>query len=420
MNVWILSDGEPLPVQNDGRRFRSWMLADGLAARGHHVVWWASTFSHHRKRLLFDRDADVEVNRGLRLKLLACGAYSGHASVRRYLHHRRLGTRFRDVAGALPPPDVIVCHYGKIDLSFHALRYGRRHRVPVIIDVRDLWPATYLDMIPRPLRRLARVAFASDFRRARAVFRGADSLVSMSSGVLKWAKEFGARADNVADRVFYIGYQGEIEHDDAAPPAYLDAAGNATVFAYVGAFGGSYELDTICAVASRLHAAGRSDIQFVLGGDGPRRAQVAKRVAGLTNVRLPGWLDHAGAKRLLARADVGLVPWNSVRDAMPNKVFEYLAAGLPLLSSLEGEMEDLLAEWPAGLAYRAGDVDRLEQLVVHLADNAAARREMATMSRRLFRARFRSDEIYADYARHVEQMATTIEPEQSHLAARVS
>jgi glycosyltransferase involved in cell wall biosynthesis len=405
MNIWLLSDGEPLPVQNEGRKFRSWMLADALGARGHHVTWWASTFSHHRKRLLFDRDTDVDVNPRLRLKLLACGAYAGHASIARYRHHRRLGTRFRAAAAALTRPDAIVCHYGKIDLAFYAVEYGRRQQVPVIVDVRDFWPATYLEKFPPALRPLARVAFATDFSRARTVFHDADTLVSMSRGVLRWACEFGRRAASANDRVFYIGYDGELAGAAGAPPAYLESGHAKTVFAYVGVFGDTYDLDTICAVARRLHAAGRLDIQFVLGGDGPTRGAIAKRTADLPNVALPGWLDHAAVAQLLAHSDVALIPWKSVPDAMPNKVFECLAAGLPLLSSLEGEMEDLMAQRGIGLSYRAGDVERLESHVLRLADQPAERHAMAERARRLFRERFRSAEIYSSYARHVETIA---------------
>ena len=413
MNVWLLSDGEPLPGQADGRRMRSWMLADMLAGRGHNVVWWASTFSHHRKRVLYADDTELDVSRGLRLRLLACGAYSRHASVRRYLHHRRLGTRFRQVARRLAPPDVIVCACPKIDMAFQALHYARRHGIPIIIDVRDLWPATYLEKFPPALRPLARVVFARDFSRARAVFQGADSLVSMSSGVLNWAARFGGRAETATDRVFYIGYQSELATADVPVPEYLDATKHKTIFSYVGAFGGSYELDTICDVASRLDAAGRSDIQFVLAGQGPRRDAVARRVKGLRNVTMPGWLDYPAVTQLLAHSHVALAPWNSVRDAMPNKVFEYLAAGLPLLSSLAGEMEDVLAAWRAGYTYRPGDVDRLTALVEQLADDAGARGAMAAQARVLFRSRFQSSEIYAAYARHVEEVQAGATTEQS-------
>ena len=58
MNVWLIKDGENLPIQPDARRMRTWMLADELVRQGHQVTWWSSTHSHQRKQLLFDRDRD--------------------------------------------------------------------------------------------------------------------------------------------------------------------------------------------------------------------------------------------------------------------------------------------------------------------------------------------------------------------------
>jgi glycosyltransferase involved in cell wall biosynthesis len=401
MRVWVLSDGETLPVEADGRRMRSWMLAESLVARGHDVVWWASTFSHFRKRFLYDGDACVDVGPRLQLQLLDCGGYRRHFSVARYLHHRRLGSRFREVARLRPVPDVIVSAYPKIDMAYEALRYARRHGLRVIVDVRDLWPETYLDNVPTAIRPVVRTALGRDFRRAQTIFHDADALVAMSSGVLRWAQTFGRRTNTAEDRLFHIGYPAEVA-SDAPRPDYLPAC--SVVVAYVGSFGGSYELDTICEAAQRLAQAGRRDIVFVLAGDGPRRAELTARLAGLSTVVFPGWLNHDGARRLLAHADVGLIPWNSIPDAMPNKVFEYLAAGLPLLSSLTGEMETIIDRSRIGYTYRARDVEQLIRLLRSLADDPGARRSMAEHARRLFRAQFRSSDIYEGYARHVERV----------------
>ena len=78
MVVWVLKDGEILPIQEYGRRMRTWLLADALLSRGHRVTWWASTFSHQRKALLFDRDRVFDVQRHFRLRR------SGHGGKRTY------------------------------------------------------------------------------------------------------------------------------------------------------------------------------------------------------------------------------------------------------------------------------------------------------------------------------------------------
>ena len=52
MDIWVIKDGEPLPIEPDARVLRTGLLAAELVRRGHTVTWWTSTFAHHRKVLL--------------------------------------------------------------------------------------------------------------------------------------------------------------------------------------------------------------------------------------------------------------------------------------------------------------------------------------------------------------------------------
>lgn len=108
MKVWLLKDGETLPIQPDARRMRTWMLAEELVRQGHDVTWWASTHSHQRKTLLCDGEREFEIAPRFRLRLLPAGAYRDNRSVSRLLHHSRLAAGFRRRAADLPPPDVVV------------------------------------------------------------------------------------------------------------------------------------------------------------------------------------------------------------------------------------------------------------------------------------------------------------------------
>lgn len=97
--------------------------------------------------------------------------------------------------------------------------------------------------------------------------------------------------------------------------------------------------------------------------------------------------------------------------SMPNKPYEYMAAGLPLLSSLPGELERLVAAEGIGLHYESSSAPQLAERVAWLADHPEERARMAGSSRMLFEARFRSDRVYPDLVRHIEAIAgTTAQP----------
>jgi glycosyltransferase involved in cell wall biosynthesis len=176
------------------------------------------------------------------------------------------------------------------------------------------------------------------------------------------------------------------------------------VFTFVGSFGSSYNLRSICEVAETCFSGGDDHVHFVLAGDGDQYMDIVRRAARLPNVTLTGWIGQKALKDLLDASDVGLAPLRSVRDAMPNKPYEYFAAGLPILSSLEGEMETLIDRHDVGFSYRDGDVGGLRELVLAFAADPTRRAKCSRNARALYESRFRAEDIYAKYARHVEEV----------------
>ena len=375
-----------------------------LLSRGHRVTWWASTFSHQRKALLFDRDQVFDVQRHFRLRLLASGTYDRNVSLRRYLHHRRLGHRFLKVARTLQPPDAIVCAFPVIDLAYYAARYAKALRIPLVIDVRDLWPDTFLGKLPAGSRWLGRLLFAKDFRRAHYTCAAADSLVSISQGCLDWGLTKAGRSARPADRVFHTGCPDALTNAVLSRAPVRPEWSGKVLFTFVGSFGSSYNLRSICDVAEMCLAGGDDHVHFVLVGDGDQYTDIVRRAVRLPNVTLTGWIGQEALTDLLKASDVGMAPLRSVRDAMPNKPYEYFAAGLPILSSREGEMEALLDQHDVGSSYRDGDVGRLRELVLAFAADPTRRAACSRNARALYESRFRAEDIYARYARHVEEV----------------
>lgn len=401
--IWLLKDGEHLPVQPNVRKMRMWLIADALCERGHSVLWWSSTFSHQRKMRLQNEATDVEVVPGFRLKLIDAGAYQRNISLQRYLHHRRLAAEFRRKAALLNRPDAIVCAFPTIELAYEAVAYARSRRVPIVVDVRDLWPDTFLRKVPRPLRRLSRLALRDLFSKTESLLRGADSVIAVSSGYLQWALRKAGRQRTALDRVFYLG------SDDLGVMRSKRASNRPearkVVFIFVGSFGHSYELELLCDVARRVVSAGLDAVEFLLVGDGEQYGEIARRAENLPNVRLTGWVNREHLRDLLSNADVGIAPCLHPPDSVPNKVFEYMAAGLPVISSLQGEMAELIAAHDVGTSYTSGDSDALFKTVVTLAKNPALRWRQCDNARRLFEERFSAERVYGELARHVEEVA---------------
>jgi glycosyltransferase involved in cell wall biosynthesis len=126
----------------------------------------------------------------------------------------------------------------------------------------------------------------------------------------------------------------------------------------------------------------------------------------LSNVVLTGWIDHPTALSLLYISSLGLCAYTTkALQSLPYKPFEYMACGLPLLSSLKGELADLVDTYKIGRNYTAQNVDSLVKEINFFVNNPNDSRQMASNARQLFESRFSSDEIYGSLARYLESLS---------------
>ena len=116
---------------------------------------------------------------------------------------------------------------------------------------------------------------------------------------------------------------------------------------------------TSCARSATLQARGRSDIGAVLVGDGPELPAVQDEAAGLANVVITGAVPHADMPACLAAADIGVAPFEIGAHRplslgfywSPLKIFEYMAAGLPVVAPAVDRIPSLVADGREGALY---------------------------------------------------------------------
>ncbi len=411
MRIWLVTTGEPLPTDEGARLMRHGILAEQLAGHGHEVLWWNSTFDHQRKQHRFQQDTTLEIRPAFRIRLLHAAAYRKNISVARIRNHRAIATQFRRQCESEPAPDVILCAFPTIELSAAVVEFGRRHGIPVILDVRDMWPDILLNVCPPGTRWAGVVALQPLFRQTRYAFKHAAGLLSVSEGMLRWALEISGRQAAPQDRTFPLGYRRT-----SCSPEKMETAGQALRDAgvgtsrricwFVGQFGMHYDVSTVIEAARLCETSGLSDVQFVLSGDGDQYANLVKQAAGLTNVVFTGWVATPQIAYLMSVASAGLVAINHKNDCnLPNKLFEYFSAGLPVLSSLPGEAAELLAANDCGVTYRTGDAaDCVEKLKDLLRDETRLQ-QMGANAFALYQEQFSADVVYSGMESYLIEMA---------------
>ena len=412
MRIWLITIGEPLPIDGANERlYRTGILANLLVSREHEVVWWTSTFDHTRKKQRFNIDTSIDINNCFKIKLLYSVTYTKNVSISRIINHYMIARKFLRLARLESQPDIILCSFPTIELSLAAMRYGKERNVPVVIDVRDLWPDVIIDLFPKKIRWLVKAALFVFFKNTRNIFKECASIIGVSNGYLQWALSYAGRKRNVNDAVFPLCYKKPIVTDNQLKDAKfalknIGIDSSKIICWFVGTFGKTYNLSIVINAARQLNKQGINNIQFVLSGDGENYSKWFKQAEGLSNVVFTGWVDFSQIAYLMSITDIGLAAYaEGAPQGLPNKIYEYLCAGVPVLSSLQGETEALLSRNRCGLTYNAGDTeDFLEKLFILINDNNL-RKNMSTNSESLFRSCYSTDKVYARMVNFLESLA---------------
>ncbi|MGK2962835.1 MAG: glycosyltransferase family 4 protein [Gemmatimonadaceae bacterium] len=401
MRIWLIQIGEPLPIDGEAPRLlRTGIMASLLAERGHDVTWWCTTFNHWTKSHRFPIDTTLKPAPRYRLRLLHSPGYSRNVSIARIVDHRILARRFRREIEREATPDLILCSFPTIEMAEIATRFARKQGIPVIVDVRDVWPDAFLNFLPSTLKPLGRLLLRGMYRQARRALKQSDAIVAVSESYLQWGLHLAQRERSPADAVFPLGYQranpsaGELQ----AAAKRLRNAGvdpDRTICWFIGTFGRTYDIATVIEVARRLQERNDHRAQFVLSGDGGRLEECRDLAAGVDNVVFTGWLNSTEIEWMMTAASIGLAAY--VRDApqsLPNKIFEYLSAGLPVVSSLGDEAARVLMANQCGVTYTPGDPDSLLRSLRPLLEDPALLAAMSSAAQRTFDDSYSTQRIY--------------------------
>jgi glycosyltransferase involved in cell wall biosynthesis len=422
LTVWLVNPFDDIPGEGTPP-LRTWTLARVLAARGHDVIWWTATWSHRRKAI---RTAPLGIreDEGFSVRLVAVRPYEKNASLARIGSHRDFGRTFERLvnesisSGQMERPDIILASLPPLEASEAAARLARRLDATFVLDVTDDWSDASESFLPGPgfLKRLiAPFVLGSVPKRREAILHAADA-VSATTQTYADAALRGAPASLPR----HVCYVGAYPQEFAAPLRTINHVplpdGESTATAdspplecvYAGSLEAGQDLDVLAAAVRQLSAAGVKATIHVAGTGsaeaGLRRA--AAMLGGSSRLVVHGLLPRQAYVSLLSRCDVGLVcvkPESLV--AVPYKACDYAAAGLALVNSLPGELQRLIDEHAAGVAYTAGDFSSLAQAIAGLAADRTRLAAYRQGARRLAAAEFDRERTYPKFADWLETVS---------------
>lgn len=269
---------------------------------------------------------------------------------------------------------------------------------PFIFEVRDLWPELPREMgvITNPvvLSLLSLLEWMS--------YRSADRCVALSPGIANGI----ARRGVARDRIVLIPNGCDFDIFAAGAAAWRpDSVGpNDLMAVFTGTHGIANGLDAVLNAAAVLKSRGRDDIRLVLVGDGALKSQLVERARRerLDNIVFHDPVEKGRLAGLLAGADIGLQCLKNVPafyyGTSPNKFFDYVAAGLPVLNNYPGWLAEMIDRYNCGFVVPPDDPTQFAGALERAADDRIALRRMGENSRRLARERFDRSALAAKWA----------------------
>ena len=311
------------------------------------------------------------------------------------------------VAGALQRrPDVVFASSTPLTIGIAGLLTARLKRAPFVFEIRDLWPA-----VPVALGAIKSApAIGTAEWLERRLYNGAERVVVLSEG----SREELRRRGIPDEKLVLIPNAADL---DVFGPEVVDEGFRARhglegrfVALYAGSMGRASGLDQLVDAADALRRWGDNRVTIAALGDGGERPRLEERTRelGLDNLLFLPPLPKEELAGVVGAADVTLTifaPHPILETNSPNKFFDSLAAGKPVVVNLGGWLRGLVEENDAGVWVPAGNAEALAGALSALAANQDKVEQMGRNARALAEREFGRDEMADRLARTLEEVA---------------
>lgn len=273
---------------------------------------------------------------------------------------------------------------------------------PFVFEVRDLWPelpkAMGVIRNPLVLGAMSVLEWLS--------YRSAHRLIGLSPGIVDGIARRGVPRERIA--LIPNGCDLDIFGVPAEPWRPEGVGVNDLMAVFTGTHGIANGLDAVLDAAAELKRRGRNDIKLVLIGQGKLKVELQQRAHAeqLDNVIFHDPVNKAKLAGLMAATDVGMQILANVPafyyGTSPNKFFDYIAAGRPVLNNYPGWLAGIITEHECGYAAPPDDPVAFANALIHAVDHRDELRRMGQRARALAQSEYNRDLLAARFVTWLE------------------
>lgn len=277
------------------------------------------------------------------------------------------------------------------------------HRKPFVFEVRDLWPELpkAMDIVTNPLVLFAMSALEW------TTYRFASSCIALSPGIKKGITKRSPENRRITmipngcdTQLFIPGDRKNLDLPDILSSQF--------VAVFTGAHGMANGLDAVLDAAKVLKERNREDIVLAFIGDGKLKPALINRAKNenLDNCRFFDPMPKKKLNTIVSSVNLGLMILDNVPafyyGTSPNKFFDYISSGLPVLNNYPGWLADLVTEHQCGIAVLPSDANAFADALCFLADNPEKCHEYGKNARKLALELFSRDKLSDQFAEWLE------------------
>ena len=279
-------------------------------------------------------------------------------------------------------------------------------KVPFLFEVRDLWPAFAIAVGVLKNKTLIKLSLWLE----KFLYRRATKVIVNSPGYLEHVKELGGREVTLVPN----GVDPEMfsNTDITSSNAWINQKKDNFIILYAGAHGISNDLITVLQTAKLVEK--EPAIQFWMVGDGKEKVHIMQQAdqMDLTNIAFFPSVSKLGMNQVLAAADACIASLLSIemyKTTYPNKVFDYMAAGKPVILAIDEVIRQLVEDANAGLFSEPGNPAAMADAVCYCYTHQDTVLQMGLNGRKYVSSILIAAHITTAFQQIIEKMVETHE-----------
>ncbi|WP_124728433.1 glycosyltransferase family 4 protein [Staphylospora marina] len=358
MRIWLVNHyAVPPNIAGITRHYE--LAREWATEEGSEVTLFLSSFVHPRRTFVTEEEKnELENIPGLKLNWLWSFPHKVN-DFRRIINMGSFAAVFFLSGLFKRKPDVLVASSPHLFTAFAGWMLAKLKGCPFVFEVRDLWPDSLIKMGGLNNRHVIRLLTWME----QWLYEKSDRIVVLTEHQRKYIMDRGIDESRITliPNGIVVGSWTPDPSKRAEYRRKMGLTGDGFVAVYTGAHGPANALEHVVKAGKHL----KPGISIVLIGDGPEKEKLIrlKREEGLDNVHLLDPVPKAEIFDYTQAADVGIISLadNEIfRGARPNKLFDYAFIGLPIVTTVDGEVREIVegnglgffagAENPEGLA----------------------------------------------------------------------